>query len=337
VQLMEVCGTHSHAIGRYGLRQAMPEGIELVSGPGCPVCVTTAGQIEMALELARRGVVVATFGDMVRVPGASGSLAQARAEGAEVAVVYSPQQALEMAVERPEAEVVFIAVGFETTAPAVAAVAREALARGVENFSLLGLHKLIPPALEALLADPATQIDGLIAPGHVSVIIGAQAYRPLVEKYSVPCVVAGFEPDEILLAAAMLLEQLAEGRAEVENAYPAAVRAEGNPRAQALIYEVFEVADAHWRGLGLLPGSGLRLRQEARAVDAAERYGLVEPVVPDPPGCQCGEVLRGIVRPWQCPLFGEACTPAAPVGPCMVSSEGACAAAYKYAPAAPAS
>ncbi len=327
---MEVCGTHSHAVGRHGLRQLLPDSVELVSGPGCPVCVTTAGQVELALELARRGAMVATFGDMMRVPGPSGSLAGARAAGGDVRVVYSPQQALELAAREPGREVVFVAVGFETTAPAVAAVAKQAPAAGPSGFSLLGLHKLVPPALEALVADEEVALDGLLCPGHVSVVIGSEAYRPLAERWRMPCVVAGFEPEDILLGVAMLLAQIADERAEVENAYPRAVRPEGNPRALALMEEVFEPTEAEWRGLGSLPDSGLKLRGAYAALDARERFGLAVVAAPEPPGCRCGDVLRGRLRPAECGLFGGACTPARPVGPCMVSSEGACAAAYKY-------
>jgi hydrogenase expression/formation protein HypD len=330
VQLMEVCGTHSHVIGRYGLRQLLPEWVRLISGPGCPVCVTTGGQIEMALEVVRRGGVVATFGDMMRVPGASSSLAEARSAGGEVQVVYSPQQALEIALARPNDAVVFVAVGFETTAPAVAAVVKETWRAGLENLSFLSLHKTIPPALEALMADEDVHIDGFLCPGHVSVIIGSNAYRKVAERYAVPCVVAGFEPEDVLLGVKMLLAQIAEGRAEVENAYARVVRPEGNLRAQALIDEVFEVTTAQWRGLGEIAKSGLVLREEFAALDAGRRFSLKPADVPEPCGCCCGEVLRGVIRPAECGLFGTVCTPVQPVGPCMVSSEGACAAAYKY-------
>lgn len=330
VRLMEVCGTHAHAVGRYGLRQLLPAKVDLISGPGCPVCVTTSGQIEMALQLARSGLTVATFGDLMRVPGPSGSLADARATGADVHVVYSPQQALDLALADSSREVVFVAVGFETTAPAVAAVARQALAERVVNLSFLCLHKTIPPALEALVKDAEVGVDGFLCPGHVSVIIGSEAYRRLAEEYGVPCVVAGFEPTDIMLGLAMLVEQLAEGRCDVENAYRRAVRPEGNPIAQALMDKVFEPVDVAWRGLGVVNGGGLALRNEYRMLCAAERYRVQEKETGDPAGCRCGDVLRGILRPADCPLFGRSCTPAHPVGPCMVSSEGACAAAYKY-------
>lgn len=330
VRLMEVCGTHSHAVGRHGLRQLLPDDVELVSGPGCPVCVTTAGQVELAVELARRGATVATFGDMMRVPGPSGSLADARAAGGDVRVVYSPRQALELAAREPAREVVLVAVGFETTAPAVAAVVKQALSEGLTGMSVLALHKLVPPALEALMADGEVGLDGLLCPGHVSVVIGSDAYRPVAERWRVPCVVAGFEPEDILLGVAMLLAQIAEGREEVENAYPRAVRPGGNARALALMDEVFEPTEGEWRGLGSLPASGLELRGAYATLDAQQRFGLEAVTVPDPPGCRCGDVLRGRLRPSQCGLFGGLCTPARPVGPCMVSSEGACAAAYRY-------
>jgi len=330
VRLMEVCGTHAHAVGRYGLRQLLPPNVDLISGPGCPVCVTTGGQIEMALELARRGITVTTFGDLMRVPAPGGSLAEARAAGADVRVVYSPQQALDIALAEKSREVVFVAVGFETTAPAVAAVVSQALAAGLDNLSFLCLHKTIPPALEALVQDRELGVDGFLCPGHVSVIIGSEAYRPLAQQYRVPCVVAGFEPADIMLGLAMLVDQLAQGRCEVENAYTRAVRPEGNALARAMMGEVFEPVDVAWRGLGRVVDGGLALRGEYRALCARERYGVQEQDTGEPAGCRCGDVLRGILRPSECPLFGRACTPAHPVGPCMVSSEGACAAVHKY-------
>lgn len=329
VRVMEVCGTHAHAVGRFGLRQLLPESVELISGPGCPVCVTTAGQIALGIELACRGVTVATFGDMLPVPAGDSSLAAARASGAPIQVVYSPQQALELA-EQTGREVAFLAVGFETTAPAVAAVVAQAAERRVRSFSVLPLHKLIPPALRALVADAEVAVDGFLCPGHVSVIIGSNAYRPLAEELGMPCVVTGFEPEDILLGVKMVLGQVAERRAEVENAYPRAVRPEGNPTARALMERTFSTVSAEWRGLGTIPDSGLALRREFQWLDAASRYELEARELPEPPGCRCGDVLRGVLRPAQCPLFATACTPARPVGPCMVSSEGACAAAYKY-------
>ncbi len=334
VQLMEVCGTHSHAIGRYGLRQLLPETVRLVSGPGCPVCVTTGGQIATAVALAGGDVTLATFGDMVRVPGPTGSLADARARGADIRVIYSPMQAVEIAAREQEREVVLLAVGFETTAPGVAAAILEAASLGLSNFSVLSFHKLIPPALEHLVSDPAVQIDGFLCPGHVSVIIGVQAYRSLARNHGVPCVVAGFEPDDILRGVAMLMAQIADGRAEAENAYPRAVTERGNERARALIAQAFEPERVAWRGLGTIPASGLKIAARFADYDALTRYRLTVAEFPDPPGCRCGDVLRGVIRPQACPLFATACTPLNPVGPCMVSSEGSCAAAYKYERAA---
>ncbi|MCX7598532.1 MAG: hydrogenase formation protein HypD, partial [Armatimonadetes bacterium] len=289
VRLMEVCGTHAHVVGRYGLRQLLPPNVDLISGPGCPVCVTTGGQVEMALQLARCGLTVATFGDLVRVPGPSGSLADVRASGADVRVVYSPQQALDIALEESGREVVFVAVGFETTAPAVAAVARQALQARVKNLSFLCLHKTIPPALEALVKDKEVGVDGFLCPGHVSVIIGSEAYRPLASDYGVPCVVAGFEPTDIMLGLAMLAEQLADGRCQVENAYTRAVRPQGNPVARAVMDEVLEPVDAAWRGLGVVAAGGLALKEKYRGLCAAERYRISEREADEPAGCRCGD------------------------------------------------
>ncbi|MBC7286561.1 MAG: hydrogenase formation protein HypD [Armatimonadetes bacterium] len=330
VQLMEVCGTHSHVIGRFGIRQLLPESVRLISGPGCPVCVTTAGQVAAAVEIARRGAIVATFGDMVRVPGPTGSLADARAEGCDVRVIYSPMQSLDIAAAEAPRDVVLIAVGFETTAPGVGATVRAAAEAGIGNFSVLCLHKLIPPALSVLAADPHVRINGFICPGHVSVIVGARAYEAVARQFGIPCVVAGFEPEDILLAIRMLLAQIAEDRACVENAYGRAVSWEGNRRAQRLIAEVFEPAAAAWRGLGVIPESGLSLREPWARYDAALRLEVEWVEYPEPEGCCCGQVLRGMVSPSECPLFGSACTPSSPVGPCMVSSEGSCAAVFRY-------
>ena len=327
--LMEVCGTHTVAIARYGLRQALPEGVRLISGPGCPVCVTPQEQIDWFLALGRlEGVVLATFGDMVRVPGTERSLEQARAEGADVLVVYSPMDAVEAAARASEKQVVFFGIGFETTAPAVALAIKEARRRGVRNFSVLCAHKLIPPAMTALL-DSDVRVDGFICPGHVSAVIGSDAYRPVAERGK-PCVVAGFEPADILGAVSMLLRQLAEGRATVEIEYRRAVRPEGNRRAQATLAEVFRVADARWRGLGEIPQSGYELAEEFAEFDAARRFDVEPPPPAEPAGCRCGDVLRGAADPPDCPLFGKACTPRRPVGACMVSSEGACQAWFRY-------
>ncbi len=330
VTLMEVCGTHAHQFARYGLAQMLPEQVQLLSGPGCPVCVTSAGEIDAALMLARvPGVTVATFGDMVRVPGSDSTLAHERARGADVRVMFSPMEAVELA-QGCEHQVVLLGIGFETTTPGVAVAVREAKRRGLRNFSIMSAAKRLMPALEALVAAKDVAIHGLLAPGHVSTIIGAGAYREFVAEHRLPCVIAGFEPDQILRGVLALVRQLAEGRAEVENEYPGVVSEEGNLKALAAIDEVFEPADSQWRGLGLIPLGGLALREEYADLDALTRFGITMPEGREHPACRCGEVLRGAIRPPDCGAFGRACTPEHPLGPCMVSSEGACAAAWTY-------
>ena len=331
VRLMEVCGTHTVSIFRHGLRSLLPPEIVLISGPGCPVCVTPAGEIDAFVSLAKRpGITVVTFGDLVRVPGSGGSLAEARARGARIEVVYSPIDALQIARQRPGDTVVFLGVGFETTAPTVAATMIEARRQNLGNFTLFAAHKTVPPALDGLLGDGEVALDGLICPGHVSTVLGASAYRPLVEKYRMPCVVAGFEPVDILAAILQLARQVIEGEARVMNAYPRAVRWGGNERARAVMDEVFEQADSEWRGLGTIPKSGLALRPEWADLDAVCRLDVAVQSAAEPEGCMCGEVLKGLVTPPDCPLFAHGCTPLAPVGPCMVSSEGTCAAHFRY-------
>ncbi len=331
MRFMEVCGTHTMSIFRYGIKSILPHEIELISGPGCPVCVTPAGEIDQMIGLSRiPGVMVATFGDLVRVPGSRGSLVEARAEGAQVEVVYSPADALEMAVETPDKTVVFLGIGFETTAPAVAATILQAGKTGLDNFCVYSSHKLMPPALKVLLSDPALDVDGLLCPGHVSTIIGAGAYEPLADKYQIPCVVAGFEPADILCGICMLARQVSEGRCQVENAYERAVPRVGNERALAVTKTVFEPCTARWRGFGPIKSSGLSIIENLRDFDARSRFGLEEMIAPEPAGCRCDQVIKGMAQPPSCPLFAAACTPARPVGPCMVSSEGTCAAYYKY-------
>jgi hydrogenase expression/formation protein HypD len=331
--LMEVCGTHTVVIARHGLREALPKGVKLISGPGCPVCVTPQEQIDHFIALGGlEGVTLATFGDMVRVPGTHKSLEQARAEGVELLVVYSPMDVVEEAARSPERQIVFLGIGFETTAPAVALAILEAQQRRLGNFSVLCAHKLIPPAMMALL-DSSVKVDGFICPGHVSVIIGSDAYRPIAERGK-PCVVAGFEPADVLAAVQMLLRQLAEGRSEVEVEYRRAVRPEGNRKAQEVLARVFRVADARWRGLGVIPRSGYELAEEFAEFDAAKRFEVEQPETKEPAGCRCGEVLRGAIDPPECSLFGSDCTPRRPVGSCMVSSEGACQAWFRYRGAA---
>ncbi|MFO8079865.1 MAG: hydrogenase formation protein HypD [Armatimonadota bacterium] len=328
--LMEVCGTHAHQFARYGLAQMIPTHVQLLSGPGCPVCVTSAGEIDAALELAKQpGVTIATFGDMVRVPGSESTLAHERARGANVTVFFSPMEAVDLA-EQTDGEVVLLGVGFETTVPGVAVAVREAKRRDLSNFSIMSAHKRLIPALAALMAAEDVSVHGLLAPGHVSTIIGAGAYRDFVAEYKVPCVVAGFEPDQILRGVLALVKQLANGRAEVENEYPGAVSEDGNPKALAALDEVFEPTDSEWRGLGVIPEGGLALREEYADFDALARFGIELPESREHPACRCGDVLRGAIRPPECPAFGAACTPEHPLGPCMVSSEGACAAVFKY-------
>lgn len=329
--LMEVCGTHTVAIARNGIRDLMPEGLRLASGPGCPVCVTCNRDIDTVIALARiPNVTITTFGDMTRVPGSTSSLLAEQAAGRSVEIVYSPLDALAFAKAHPEREVVFVGVGFETTTPLVAMAIKRAKAMGLSNFTVFAAHKNMPGALELLVGDPTLELDALILPGHVSTIIGAEPYRFLAEKYGIPGVITGFEPVDVLQGIAMLVRQLHEGRAEIEIAYARGVMPEGNPVALAAIGEVFETCTATWRGLGDIPGSGYRIREEFADFDAVRRFEPdVEPTR-DPKGCRCGDVLRARIAPNECPLFRTVCTPENPVGPCMVSSEGSCAAYYRY-------
>ena len=329
--LMEVCGTHTVAIARNGIRDLMPEGLRLASGPGCPVCVTCNRDIDTVIALARiPNVTITTFGDMTRVPGSTSSLLAEQAAGRSVEIVYSPLDALAFAKAHPEREVVFVGVGFETTTPLVAMAIKRARAMGLSNFTVFAAHKNMPGALELLVGDPTLELDALILPGHVSTIIGAEPYRFLAEKYGIPGVITGFEPVDVLQGIAMLVRQLHEGRAEIEIAYARGVMPEGNPVALAAIDEVFETCTATWRGLGDIPGSGYRIRDEFANFDAVRRLEPdVEPTR-DPKGCRCGDVLRARIAPNECPLFRTVCTPENPVGPCMVSSEGSCAAYYRY-------
>ena len=329
--LMEVCGTHTVAIARNGIRDLMPEGLRLASGPGCPVCVTCNRDIDTVIALARiPNVTITTFGDMTRVPGSTSSLLAEQAAGRSVEIVYSPLDALAFAKAHPEREVVFVGVGFETTTPLVAMAIKRARAMGLSNFTVFAAHKNMPGALELLVGDPTLELDALILPGHVSTIIGAEPYRFLAEKYGIPGVITGFEPVDVLQGIAMLVRQLHEGRAEIEIACARGVMPEGNPVALAAIDEVFETCTATWRGLGDIPGSGYRIRDEFANFDAVRRFEPdVEPTR-DPKGCRCGDVLRARIAPNECPLFRTVCTPENPVGPCMVSSEGSCAAYYRY-------
>lgn len=331
IRLMEVCGTHTMAIFRHGLRQILPPHIQLISGPGCPVCVTATEEIDRAVKLARfPEVMIATFGDMIRVPGSRSSLQTERAEGADVRMVYSSFDALRLAREYPEKAVVFLGIGFETTAPTVAAAVLEAARGELKNFFVLSLHKLLPPALETLLKDGDLQLQGFLYPGHVTTVIGTAAYKEVARKYGLPGVVCGFEPVDILEAIFLLIQQIEKGQARVEIQYRRGATAQGNPKALQVMYQVFQRCAASWRGLGTIENSGLTLRPEYRSFAAEDHFDLQVPPAQEPLGCLCGEVLRGGKTPSNCPLFRTVCRPDRPVGPCMVSSEGTCAAYYKY-------
>ncbi len=331
LRVMEVCGSHTMAIFRNGIRSILPDGFELISGPGCPVCVTSAPHMDAFIAMADRpDVRVAIFGDLFRVPGTNGSLANASSRGAKVNIVYSPMDALELAIQHPDDQVVFLGVGFETTTPGIAATILAAKNQNVPNFMVFSTHKVMPPPLIALLNDPGLKIDGLLCPGHVSSIIGAGAYQPLVDKYNLACVVAGFETADLLNGLILLARQVGSGKFAVENTYPRAVSWDGNQRAMKMVDEIFEPADMDWRGLGVIPESGLKIRDKYAQFDAEKRLDITIPQVEEAKGCRCGEILKGMSIPSDCPLFDSRCTPANPIGPCMVSSEGTCAAYHKY-------
>ncbi len=331
VRIMEVCGTHTMAIFRHGIRSLLPEFITLLSGPGCPVCVTPTNHIDLFLAAAdQESVTIATFGDLIRVPGSRGSLAAARARGARVEIVYSPMDALTLAQGEPQRTVLFPAIGFETTAPTIAATILAAEQMGIDNFVIIDAGKTMPRALDELLADPDLRVDGLLCPGHVSAIIGSEAYRPLADTHRLACAVAGFEPADILAGLLSLIRQVNEGSPGVANCYTRAVTAEGNLRARQLINQVFEPVDSQWRGLGIIPASGLRLREQYHRFDGARRLDLAVQPAQEPKGCRCGEILKGRMLPPDCPLYGTVCTPLQPIGPCMVSNEGTCAAYFRY-------
>ncbi|MFZ5491337.1 MAG: hydrogenase formation protein HypD [Pseudomonadota bacterium] len=329
--VMEICGGQTHAILRAGLDRLLPPAITLVHGPGCPVCVTPVEVIDQAIALTRQpDVTLCSFGDMLRVPGSGGDLLAARAAGGDVRAVYSPLDALELARREPQRQVVFFAVGFETTAPAVAAAVRQAKALGLTNFSLLCAQVRVPPAIAAILDAPDNRIQGFLAAGHVCTVMGQGEYAPLVERFRVPIVVTGFEPVDILFGVLRCVDQLEAGAARLDNAYARVARPDGNPAARALIGEVFEPVTRRWRGLGALPGGGLGLRPAYAGFDAAQRFALPDQPAADHAECRAGEVLQGRLRPDRCPAFGRRCTPQRPLGAPMVSSEGACAAYYRY-------
>lgn len=329
LRIMEVCGTHTVSIFRSGIKSLLPDTITLISGPGCPVCVTAIEDVDRAIAIANTDrVILATFGDMMRVPGSVSSFQEERAKGRDIRVVYSPMDTIKIAQENPDKKVVFFATGFETTSPSVAVFAKEAM--NLNNLFIYSVHKIIPPALSALIEDTEVKVNAFIMPGHVSTILGIEPYLFVSSKYKKPCVVTGFDAMDILEAINMIAAQIEEKRSEVEIQYIRAVSREGNPKAVAILHEVFEPADSNWRGLGVIPGSGLKLRNKFAKIDAEKVFDINVVSSPEPKGCSCGEVLRGIKLPPECKLFGKTCTPEHPYGACMVSSEGSCAAYYKY-------
>ncbi|MBT6338068.1 MAG: hydrogenase formation protein HypD [Desulfobacula sp.] len=332
LRLMEVCGTHTMSIFRHGIRSVLPEGISLLSGPGCPVCVTAQKDIDAFVAFSRLdNVIVTTFGDLIKVPGSSSSLGKEKAGGADVRIVYSVFDAVNIARENKEKEVVFCGVGFETTIPTIAAGILMGIQEKLDNFSIYSANKLTPPALAALMETDGVKIDGFILPGHVSVITGTNAYRDTFENYNIPSVISGFEPIDILNAILLLIQQNEVGKPALENAYPRAVSDQGNEKAKLIMNQVFEVCNATWRGIGDIPLSGMSPKKEYEKFDAAIKFGMDMPDMPEPKGCACGQILMGLKTPEQCGLYKKKCTPMTPVGPCMVSSEGSCAAFYRYA------
>ncbi len=331
IRLMEVCGTHTMAIFRSGIRSVLPENISLISGPGCPVCVTAQGEVDAFIEVARqKDTIIATFGDLIRVPGSGSSLRAEKADGRDIRIVYSPFDTLEIAQKNPDKKVIFLGVGFETTAPTIAATILAAQEQNIGNLYIYSAHKLTPPAVSALLSTGNMKVDGFIIPGHVSVMTGEKGFSDAPVKYKVPSVVTGFEPVDILQGILMLLQQIDRGVSEMGNAYKRAVSHEGNTQAMEIMYSVFENSDATWRGIGVIPGSGLKIRHEFETYDAAHFFNIKPLPESEPKGCSCGEILMGLKTPVDCKLFKKTCTPEKPVGPCMVSSEGTCAAYFKY-------
>jgi hydrogenase expression/formation protein HypD len=331
IRLMEFCGGHTVAILKYGIRQLLPNTIHMFSGPGCPVCVTSSGDIDNIIMLSRQpGVILATFGDLMRVPGNGFSLQQSRAEGNDVRIVYSTLEALDIARQCPKRQVIMIGIGFETTAPTIAASILQACREGVRNYKIISLNKMTPPVMQAILNAGEIHVDGIICPGHVSTIIGSEPYDFIPRNYGVSCVVTGFEPLDILLGVEMLVKQIESGQPKVEIAYRQAVRPEGNPKALELMERVFDITGANWRGIGLVESSGFKLKPQFEAFDAEKTFDLPRIVTPEPARCLCGSILRGVKKPSDCTLFETVCTPEYPIGPCMVSSEGACSAFHLY-------
>ncbi len=331
VKLMEVCGTHTMAIRKFAIDTILPDNVRLLSGPGCPVCVTPALFIDTAIRLVdREDIILTTFGDMVRVPGTESSLEAIKAKGKHVEIVYSPIEALKLAEKYKDKKTVFLAIGFETTAPSIALTVMEAHRRKIKNFFILEGNRLIPPAIETILRDPESKIDGFILPGHVCTITGDEDFRFIPEAYGIPCVISGFEPLDILIAVKTLLEMISTGRADVVNAYPRVVKRKGNSKAKDIMVEVFKKTDALWRGLGYVKESGLRLKEKFCHFNILNHIEVDNVVSRENPACRCGDVLKGKIYPYQCALFGTLCTPTSPKGPCMISTEGSCAAYYKY-------
>lgn len=331
INIMEVCGTHTVQFFHTGVKDIFPAKLNLVDGPGCPVCVTTNDYLDRAIEIAREyNVILCTFGDMMRVPSSYSSLQKEKAEGMAISIVYSPLDAVEIARANPGKEVIFLSVGFETTIPTEAFTIKKAQEENIKNFSLLAGNKLTPPAVAALLESREVNIDGFILPGHVSTITGVKGWRFMTEKYKKPCVIAGFNTRDLVMGTMLLVNLVTKGELKILNEYKEAVTEEGNIKAQELMYEIFETVDANWRGIGVIPGSGMKLKDTYANFDAEKKFPVTPPPVVEPKGCRCGEVLRGIISPLECPLFEKKCTPQTPVGACMVSSEGSCAAYYKY-------
>ncbi len=331
VRFMEFCGGHTVSIFRHGIRQVLPKTIKMVSGPGCPVCVTANADLDKAIALSQiQNVIITTFGDMLKIPGSYSSLQEAKASGADVRTVYSTMDAINTARENPTKSVVFLGIGFETTAPTIAASILQAEEQRIKNYYILAMHKLCPPAIRAILDSGEVKLHGLICPGHVSAIIGSHPWEFIAQDYGIPCVVAGFEPLDILQCINMLVAQIENGESKVEIAYRRGVRPEGNQQALKLMEQVFEPSPAQWRGMGEIPDSGLKLRREYQRFDAELAFDINPPPSREPAGCLCGDILRGVKTPLDCQLFGKACDPQHPVGPCMVSSEGSCSAYYLY-------
>jgi hydrogenase expression/formation protein HypD len=332
LKIMEVCGGHTHTIFKYGIEDLLPANIEMIHGPGCPVCVIPLGRTDDSISLALQpGVIFTTFGDMMRVPGSSTNLFDAKAAGADVRMVYSPLDALKIAKKHPDREVIFLALGFETTSPSTAMTIRQAAKDGVKNFSVFCNHIMIVPALKAMLDSPDLKLDGFLGPGHVSTVIGTRCYEFVPSQYGKPLVVSGFEPLDILQSVYMIVRQIVEGRKQVENQYSRVVLRDGNVKALEVIFDVFEPRDYfEWRGLGSIPHSGMKLQKKYAQFDAELKFAVPGLKIADPKACQCGEILKGVKKPWECKVFGTACTPETPIGSCMVSSEGACAAYYNF-------